>query len=63
LATAAHPTLLKLIGATDVPPFCIITEWMPNGSLYHDLHVHHQLDATGRTIAAFDIARGMQFLH
>ena len=63
LATAIHPALLKLIGATDTPPFCIITDWMPNGSLYHDLHRHHRLDATGRTIAAFDIARGMQFLH
>jgi serine/threonine protein kinase len=63
LATAAHPALLKLIGATDTPPFCIITEWMPNSSLYHDLHQNHRLDATGRTIAAYDIARGMQFLH
>ena len=63
LATAIHPAVLKLIGATDTPPFCIITDWMPNGSLYHDLHRHHRLDATGRTIAAFDIARGMQFLH
>jgi hypothetical protein len=63
LATASHPAVLKLIGATDTPPFCIITEWMPNGSLFHDLHHFHRLDATGRTIAAFDIARGMQFLH
>jgi serine/threonine protein kinase len=63
LATATHPTLLKLIGATDIPPFCIITEWMPNGSLFQDLHRFHRLDATGRSIAAYDIARGMQFLH
>jgi serine/threonine protein kinase len=63
LATASHPAVLKLIGATDTPPFCIITEWMPNSSLFHDLHQFHRLDATGRTIAAFDIARGMQFLH
>jgi serine/threonine protein kinase len=63
LATAQHPALLRLIGATDTPPFCIITEWMPNGSLYEDLHLDHRLDATGRTIAAFDVARGMQFLH
>jgi hypothetical protein len=63
LATASHPALLKLIGATDTSPFCIITQWMPNGSLYHDLHVYHRLDGTGRTIAAYDIARGMRFLH
>ncbi|OHT02802.1 TKL family protein kinase [Tritrichomonas foetus] len=63
LATAIHPAVLRLIGATESMPFCIITEWMPNGSLYHDLHVHHRLDQTQKTIAAFDIARGMQFLH
>ncbi|OHT04494.1 TKL family protein kinase [Tritrichomonas foetus] len=63
LATAIHPSVLGLIGATETPPFCIITEWMPNGSLYHDLHDNNRLDATGRTIAAFDIARGMQYLH
>jgi serine/threonine protein kinase len=63
LATASHPAVLKLIGATDTPPFCIITEWMPNNSLFHDLHQFHRLDATARTISAFDIARGMQFLH
>lgn len=63
LATARHPALLQLIGATDNLPFCIITEWMPNGSLYHDLHQYHRLDQTWKTIAAYDIARGMQFLH
>lgn len=63
LATAIHPSVIKLVGATDSMPFCIITEWMPNGTLYHDLHYYHHLDQTGKTIAAFDIARGMQFLH
>ena len=63
LATAEHPTILKFIGATDTHPFSIVTEWMPNGSLYHDLHRTHKMDATMRTIAAFDIARGMEFLH
>ena len=63
LATANHPAILKLVGVTDKLPFCIIMEWMPNHSLYHDLHVYHHLDSTGRTIAIFDIARGMQFLH
>lgn len=63
LATAIHPAVLRMIGATESMPFAIITDWMPNGSLYHDLHVHHRLDQTGKTICAFDIARGMQFLH
>lgn len=63
LALAQHPTILSFIGATDTPPFCIVTEWMPNNSLYHDIHKYHRLDATMKTIAMFDIARGMQFLH
>ena len=63
LATANHPALVSFVGATDTPPFCIVTEWMPNGSLFHDLHVHHRLDPTMKTIAAYDIARGMQYLH
>lgn len=63
LATLQHPALLKLIGATDKIPFCIILEWMPNKSLYHDLHINHHLNQTGKSIAAYDIARGMKFLH
>ncbi|OHT16994.1 TKL family protein kinase [Tritrichomonas foetus] len=63
LATATHPTILRFVGATDTPPFCIVTEWMPNQSLYHDIHKNRLLDETKRTIAMFDIARGMQFLH
>ncbi|EAY16560.1 TKL family protein kinase [Trichomonas vaginalis G3] len=63
LATAQHPALLRLIGATDSWPFCIITEWMDGGSLYKAIHTPGHMNATLRTIAAFDIARGMQFLH
>jgi len=63
LATASHPCLLGFVGATDTPPFCIITEWMAGDTLYHEIHKYKRLDATQRTIAAFDIARGMQFLH
>lgn len=63
LATAVHPCVLRFVGATDSPPFCIVTEWMGGGSLYHDLHKFHRLDATQLTICAIDIARGMKFLH
>lgn len=63
LATAIHPTLLGFVGATDSPPFSIVTEWMGGGTLSHDLRKTHKLDATQLTICAFDIARGMQFLH
>ena len=63
LVTANHPCLLRFIGATDSPPYIIATDWMPGKSLYHDLHKYHKLDKTKLTIAAFDIARGMRFLH
>ena len=63
LATDQHPNLLKLIGATEESPFCIITEWMNGGTLYKAIHQSNFLSPTERTIAAFDIVRGMQFLH
>lgn len=63
LISVDHPTLLKFVGATNTSPYSIITEWMPNDSLYHDLHKHHRLNPTMRTIALFDIARGMKYLH
>ncbi|OHT05223.1 TKL family protein kinase [Tritrichomonas foetus] len=63
LATAEHPCVLKFVGATDTPPFCIVTEWLAGGTLYHDLRKFHRLDATGLTICAIDIAQGMRFLH
>ena len=63
LATAEHPCLLHLVGATDTPPFCIVTEWLDGGSLYQLLHKSVQLSPSHKTLIAFDIARGMQFLH
>ena len=63
LASAQHQCLLRFVGATDTPPFCIVTEWMPGSTLYADLNQKHKLDPTDRSIAIFDIARGMKFLH
>ncbi|OHT08687.1 TKL family protein kinase [Tritrichomonas foetus] len=63
LNKANHPSLLRFIGATDTPPYCIVTEWMPNDNLYQEINFLKRLDQTMRTIAAFDIARGMQYLH
>lgn len=63
LAKTSHPCLLNFVGATDTYPFCIVTDWMPNGTLFDELHSKKQLDPTMRTIALFDIARGMQYLH
>jgi len=63
LATTSHPCLLKFIGATDTHPFCIVTEWMGGGTLYNEIHEGKKLNPTQKTIAAYDIARGMQYLH
>ena len=63
LASAQHECLLRFVGATDTPPFCIVTEWMPGSTLYSDLNQNHTLTPTDRSIAMFDIARGMKFLH
>jgi serine/threonine protein kinase len=63
LASLNHPALLKLVGTTDRAPFCLMTELLPNGSLYHDLHTKHRMTATDKTICAFDVARGLHFMH
>ncbi|EAY20142.1 TKL family protein kinase [Trichomonas vaginalis G3] len=63
LASAQHECLLRFVGATDTYPFCIVTEWMPGGSLYNDLNNTGNLSPTERSIAMFDIARGMRCLH
>lgn len=58
-----HPCLIKFIGATDTPPYTIVTEFMPNKSLFWDCRKYHKMSPTQVTIAAYDIARGMQYLH
>ncbi|KAH0793826.1 TKL family protein kinase [Histomonas meleagridis] len=63
LASANHPCLLGFCGATDSAPFCIVTEWMPNGNLFQEIHKYKRFTPTMRTITAFDIARGMKYLH
>jgi hypothetical protein len=63
LSAAKHPTIVRFVGATDSAPFCIVTEWMGGGTLFDELHKTKRLNQTQLTIAAFDIARGMQFLH
>ena len=63
LATVNHPCLLGFNGATDTAPYCIVTDWMPNSTLYHEIHKFKRLNPTLRTIALFDIARGMKYLH
>lgn len=65
LQSLRHERLVSLIGACFVPPsFCIVTEFMQNGSLYELLH--HRKTALvfeQRLRIATDIVEGVAFLH
>ena len=63
LASVRHSCLIGFIGATEKPPYCIVTEWMGGGTLFAELHTRKRLSNTMLSIAIYDIARGMQFLH
>ena len=64
LATLSHPSILKLLGYTPEPPFCLVTEYLSNGSLSDFLKKSpNNLNPTERTIIAIDIARGMSYMH
>lgn len=66
LSKVKHPYLLPFIGYTDTEPYCIVTKYIPNGSLYD--HLHRQTDepeftGTELTVIAYCIASGMTYLH
>jgi len=58
--------LLPLYGFTVSHPYCIVTEYVPNGSLFDVLrnkNLKSVLDPTSKTIIALGIAKGMEELH
>ena len=64
LSILVHPKLLKFYGYTENPPFYIVTEYMPNGSVFTALRNEpEKLTPTKRTLIAFDVAKGIEFLH
>ncbi|KAH0791828.1 TKL family protein kinase [Histomonas meleagridis] len=64
LSTLNHPSILKLLGYTNQPPFCLVTELLSNGSLFQFLKSHpDELTPTDRTAIAIDVARGMSYMH
>ncbi|KAI3955791.1 hypothetical protein MKW98_006151, partial [Papaver atlanticum] len=60
-----HPNVLLFMGAVDEPQhFCIVTEFMPRGSLFQLLHRSTcKIDWRRRVLMAIDIALGMSYLH
>ncbi|XP_062219189.1 serine/threonine-protein kinase CTR1-like isoform X2 [Phragmites australis] len=62
-----HPNIVLLMGAVTQPPnLSIVTEYLSRGSLYSLLHRHgasENLDEWWRLSMAFDVAKGMNYLH
>lgn len=67
LANHRHRFLLPFIGFTQEAPFCIVTKYIPNGSLYKILHCEEEngveLTPTQLTMIAYGISSGMKYLH
>ncbi|ONK59434.1 uncharacterized protein A4U43_C08F6390 [Asparagus officinalis] len=62
-----HPNIVLYMGAVTQPPnLSIVTEYLSRGSLYRLLHRHgarEVLDERRRLNMAFDVAKGMNYLH
>uniref|UniRef100_J3NE67 non-specific serine/threonine protein kinase n=2 Tax=Oryza brachyantha TaxID=4533 RepID=J3NE67_ORYBR len=60
-----HPNILLFMGAVTSPQrLCIVTEFLPRGSLFRLLQRNNtKLDLRRRVHMALDIARGMNYLH
>mmetsp|Transcript_4120 Transcript_4120/g.12053 ORF Transcript_4120/g.12053 Transcript_4120/m.12053 type:complete len:271 (-) Transcript_4120:48-860(-) len=65
LSLLSHPRLIHLVGAAFQPPsLCIVTEFMPNGSLYSLLHTRRQQLASPQKLAmSMQVTEGVGFLH
>ncbi|EPS58360.1 hypothetical protein M569_16453, partial [Genlisea aurea] len=60
-----HPNILLFMGAVTSPErLCIVTEFLPRGSLFRLLQRNtSRLDWRRQTQMALDVARGMNYLH
>ncbi|PQQ21379.1 hypothetical protein Pyn_17966 [Prunus yedoensis var. nudiflora] len=60
-----HPNVLLFMGAIcSQERLAIVTEYLPRGSLFKQLHKNNQtLDIRRRLMMALDVARGMNYLH
>ncbi|KAJ4965149.1 hypothetical protein NE237_016998 [Protea cynaroides] len=65
LREVQHRNVVRFIGAcTKLPHLCIVTEYMPGGSLYDFLHKHHNvLELPLLLRFAIDVSKGMEYLH
>ncbi|XP_042437186.1 probable serine/threonine-protein kinase DDB_G0282963 [Zingiber officinale] len=59
-----HPNILLFMGAVASPNrLCIVTEFLPRGSLFRLLQRKTKLDWRKRILMALDITKGMNYLH
>ncbi|XP_061341997.1 serine/threonine-protein kinase STY46-like [Gastrolobium bilobum] len=60
-----HKNVVRFIGAcTKCPHLCIVTEYMPGGSLYDYLHKNHNVLELSQLLKfAIDVCKGMEYLH
>lgn len=76
LSALRHPNILLFMGAcTEAPHACLVTEYMPRGSLWDLLHAPDENTATNPAAklrplemnyilrASLDVAKGMAYLH
>ncbi|KAK8919288.1 Serine/threonine-protein kinase HT1 [Platanthera zijinensis] len=66
LSRLYHPNIVQFIAASRKPPvYCIITEYMSQGTLRMYLHKKEPYSLSTETILrlALDISRGMEYLH
>lgn len=65
LREVQHENVVRFIGAcTKLPELCIVTEYMPGGSLYDFLHKYHNvLELSLLLKFAVDVCKGMEYLH
>ncbi|KAK7848684.1 serine/threonine-protein kinase sty46 [Quercus suber] len=65
LRQVRHKNVVRFIGAcTKFPHLCIVTEYMPGGSLYDYLHKNHNILELSQLLKfAIDVCKGMEYLH
>ncbi|XP_023538630.1 serine/threonine-protein kinase STY8-like isoform X1 [Cucurbita pepo subsp. pepo] len=65
LRKVQHKNVVRFIGAsTNSPHLCIVTEYMPGGSLYEYLHKNHCVLQLSQLLKfAIDVCEGMAYLH
>ena len=66
MAQADHPFFLRLIGFSFKHPLTIVSEYMPNGSLFKYRQTakgKRNLTGTRRTLIAMGVSHAMMFLH